>query len=55
MEDIELEKELEKDVDELAILFAEAIGRALSQRGKKTGIESFSLALIQIENNLMMG
>lgn len=53
MEDIELENILNKEVDELTALFAEAIGRALSQRGKKTGIASVSLALIQIENNLL--
>ena len=43
-------KELEKEVEELSILFAQAIAGALSKRGKKTGIASISLALVNFEN-----
>ena len=46
------DKELEKEVEELSNLFAQAIAVALSKRGKKTGIASLSLALMNLENKL---
>ena len=46
------DKELEKEVEELSNLFAQAIAGALSKRGKKTGIASISLALLKFENKL---
>ena len=46
------DKELEKEVEELSNLFAQAIAGALIKRGKKTGIASISLALVHFENKL---
>lgn len=46
------DKELEKEVEELTNLFAEAFAQALTKRGKKTGIASVSLALVNFENKL---
>ncbi|WP_337570327.1 hypothetical protein [Hallella sp.] len=46
------DKELEKEVEELSNLFTEAFAQALTKRGKKTGIASISLALVNFENKL---
>lgn len=46
------DKELEKEVEELTNLFAEAFAKALTKRGKKTSIASISLALVNFENKL---
>lgn len=49
-----MDKELEKEVNELSIPFATAIAQALSQRGKPTKVSAIMLALNEVENNILL-